>query len=136
MTYKQVQNEEPALLKTVDPVGNSVAHWAVKGGQVKILRFLWANYPEVLWTVNVNGQQPVHTGCIAGKFLCVALLIDISSALEVPDANGCTPLLLAFAMTMGIYARRLRYYLALSDFYSHSPGSSSQPQVCLVPTMS
>ncbi|KAG5445811.1 hypothetical protein CSKR_106048 [Clonorchis sinensis] len=92
---RKFQNEEPALLKTVDPVGNSVAHWAVKGGQVKILRFLWANYPEVLWTVNVNGQQPVHTGCIAGKFLCVALLIDISSALEEPDANGCTPLLLA-----------------------------------------
>lgn len=79
----------------VDPLGNSLAHWATKGGQVKVLRYLKATYPWTLSARNLFGQQPIHIGCVAGKFMCVAFLAHSLAAFELPDFHGRTPLLLA-----------------------------------------
>ncbi|VDP85136.1 unnamed protein product [Echinostoma caproni] len=79
----------------LDPFGNSLAHWAVLGGHTKVLRHIKERCPNLLWTTNLAGQQPLHLACITGKFNCATFLLLHTNNIEVAESRGCTPLLLA-----------------------------------------
>ncbi|KAF8565641.1 hypothetical protein P879_05808 [Paragonimus westermani] len=92
---RKLREDAPFRFVTTDSSGNSIAHWAVRGGQLKVLRFLKANFPDTLTVLNLGGQEPVHVGCVLGKMMCVAFLVNFASDVNATDARGCTPLLLA-----------------------------------------
>ncbi|CAH8630046.1 unnamed protein product [Dicrocoelium dendriticum] len=114
---RQYGESDPTYFDTVDPLGNSIAHWATRGGHVKVLRYLSAICPRTLSATNLCGKQPIHVGSIAGKFICVAFLAHTLAACEQPDAQGRTPLLLARFI---VSEKELRQYL------SHGTASSQK----------
>ncbi|XP_018649437.1 putative death associated protein kinase [Schistosoma mansoni] len=75
--------------------GNSLMHIAVISKHLEIVRYL-AEHNVPLYTVNKDGETPLHIAAKLGLLLIVDYIIDVGpNLLKFVDKNGNTPLHLA-----------------------------------------
>uniref|UniRef100_A0A094ZQX6 Death-associated protein kinase 1 n=1 Tax=Schistosoma haematobium TaxID=6185 RepID=A0A094ZQX6_SCHHA len=81
--------------KNLDENGNSLMHIAVISKHLEIVRYL-AEHNVPLYTVNKDGETPLHIAAKFGLLPIVDYIIDVgSNLLKFVDKNGNTPLHLA-----------------------------------------
>jgi ankyrin repeat protein len=95
----QVQNalkESPNVVNELDSSGCSAAHWASKRGDIEMLEILYSFGANLSLVSNSESQMcPIHWAASEGKLASVAFLLDRKVDINIQDANGCTPVIIA-----------------------------------------
>nr|CAH8825781.1 unnamed protein product [Trichobilharzia regenti] len=89
------QYDDAFDFQNLDEDGNSLMHIGVKSKQLAIVRYL-VEHNVPLYTINKEGETPLHLAAKLGLSLIVDYLIDCEmNLLTSTDKNGNTPLHLA-----------------------------------------
>jgi ankyrin repeat protein len=86
----------PELANITDNQGYTCAHWAAKKGDCEMLQMLFSfgaslNQP----TISDAKMMPIHWAASDGKISSLHFLLEKRQDINIQDANGCTPVVIA-----------------------------------------
>ncbi|ELP94808.1 ankyrin repeat-containing protein, putative [Entamoeba invadens IP1] len=85
--------EKISGIEEKDKMGNSVFHYAVQSGRIKIVEWLFKQKKELLEEKNDSGETPLHIGSLRGDLQMVKHLITVCQHhVDLRNNEGRTPL--------------------------------------------
>ena len=84
------------VFKSRDDKGHTPVHWICLGGHTTLLRYILELKVDVDEpSDNDLKQHPIHWACVNGHVGIVDILLTAGVNIDVTDAKGCTPLIVA-----------------------------------------
>jgi len=105
-TVKQLVQQDPKLIATVDVQGYSPLHKAAYNNRLDIVEYLLAQGADIN-AVSRSGSTPLHGAASYGHTEIARYLITKGAIVDKPNAGGFTPLLGASASGRGDIVRLL-----------------------------
>ncbi len=90
-TARQLVSADKSVLRTVDHLGDTPLHWAVRNDQLPFTAF-WLEAGVSAAVTNVSGQTALHLAAGQGLVEHVKLLLAAHAPADIFDTNGWTPL--------------------------------------------
>ena len=83
-------------VKTRDPSGHTLLHWAALAGSTELVEFLLQHGALLdVHSDNDYGPRPIHWACVHGHVTVIDQFLEKGVSIETMDYNRCTPLLIA-----------------------------------------